>query len=68
MNSIFTSEQTEGRSVEPYHCIETMDFCEKCYGWHMKGNVVFGSGAMGFNQYCFLASCRDCETVRNGKP
>lgn len=50
---IFTTEQTEGRSVKPYLSTETLDICEKCLGRILEGNYLFGNGAQGYNQYNF---------------
>ena len=63
---IFTTEQTEGRSVAPHPSIETVDLCESCYKWHISGQMIFGSGAMGYNKYWFLTACRECAAVRSG--
>lgn len=47
----FTTEQTEGRTVEPYYVNEKMDLCESCL---RKVTVVTASGAMGYNRYSFM--------------
>jgi hypothetical protein len=48
---IFTTDQTEGRSVAPYLSIETIDICQHCLDIVLKGNYVYGSGAQGHNTY-----------------
>ena len=50
---IFTTDQTEGRSTEPYLTHETLDVCADCYERILQGDSVFGSGAMGHNTYRF---------------
>ena len=53
LDVIFTTEQTEGRGVEPYLQRKTLDICDPCKEHILKGNYIFGSGAMGFNTYGF---------------
>lgn len=48
---IFTTDQTEGRSCEPYLSDETIDICKSCLDKVLKGNYIFASGAMGYNTY-----------------
>ena len=48
---IFTTDQTEGRSVKPYLSIEKIDICQSCLDKILKGNYVFANGAMGYNEY-----------------
>lgn len=50
---IFTTDQTEGRSREPYLSMERVDLCDECYAKVLDGNGLFGSGAQGHNQYWF---------------
>jgi len=50
---IFTTEQTEGRSVKPYLDIIGLDFCNICINHLLEGNYVFGRGAQGHNKYYF---------------
>jgi len=50
---IFTTEQTEGRSVQRYLSNETIDICEGCMKRILNGEYLYGSGAQGFNQYWF---------------
>ena len=47
----FTTEQTEGRSIEPYLAVVTIDICEGCYNKLVKGAHIFASGAQGYNIY-----------------
>ncbi len=45
---LFTTEQTEGRSVNPYISYQELDLCADC----IRINVgIAGSGAMGYNEY-----------------
>ena len=53
INIIFTTEQTEGRSVEPYLSLNKIDICVKCLAKVISGNMLFGEGAMGHNRYYF---------------
>ena len=53
MNSInypvlFLTEQTEGRSVDPYICQQKIDVCKDCETKIIK---LTGMGAMGHNEY-----------------
>jgi hypothetical protein len=48
---IFTTEQTEGRSIEPHLSYEKIDICDKCLHTILKGNYIYASGAMGHNDY-----------------
>lgn len=50
---IFTTDQTEGRNVDPYLSTERMDLCQKCQDFILKGNMLTGKGAMGHNTYTF---------------
>lgn len=50
---IFTTEQTEGRSVKPYLCNCDFDICSKCHDIILDGNYLYAHGAMGFNNYYF---------------
>lgn len=51
---IFTTEQTEGRSVaRPYLTMETLDLCDECMRNLMMGHYLFGEGAQGHNRYHF---------------
>ena len=50
---VFTTEQNEGRSTEPYLDRVTIDICEMCYSKIIGGNMPFASGAMGHNDYHF---------------
>lgn len=52
MQIIFTTEQTEGRNVEPYFSIENLDLCEKCLNITLKERkYIIAHGAMGNNTY-----------------
>lgn len=48
---IFTTDQTEGRSVVPYLSLQTIDICEDCMSYVLSGRYLFAHGAMGFNTY-----------------
>lgn len=50
---IFTTEQTEGRSVKPYLCDKKMDLCEDCMKRRLSGESIFANGAQGYNSYYF---------------
>ena len=50
---VFTTEQTEGRSVKPYLSNELIDLCNHCEQKIIKGRMIFGEGAMGHNRYWF---------------
>ena len=50
---IFITEQTEGRSVNPYLSNKTIDICRSCYEYVLEGNYLRGSGAMGHDAYWF---------------
>lgn len=48
---VFTTEQTEGRSVPPYLSGEKLDFCEEHYKSLIAIFPLRASGAQGFNHY-----------------
>lgn len=50
---IFTTDQTEGRSVKPYLSRETFDICANCLDKVFKGNMIFAHGAQGNNIFYF---------------
>lgn len=50
---VFTTEQTEGRSVEPYLEIVKIDICSVCVSKKTMGEVLFAYGAQGHNHYQF---------------
>lgn len=52
----FLTEQTEGRSCDPYVRNEKLDFCEGCFDKILVLNAV---GAQGYNDYSFRVR-RDC--------
>ena len=45
---IFHTNQTDGRSVEPYISFESMDICNKCL---MKLTNLHADGCQGYNEY-----------------
>ena len=45
---LFTTEQTEGRSVEPYINQKQIDACKECLAKIIR---LQGQGAMGYNTY-----------------
>lgn len=53
---IFTTEQTEGRSVEAYFQYEEIDICKECEKRALSGEAIFASGAQGYNTYQFKIS------------
>lgn len=50
---VFTTEQTEGRSVTPYLSTLKLDWCHDCEDTMLSGKMVFAQGAMGYNTYYF---------------
>lgn len=50
---IFTTEQNEGRSCEPYLEDARLDLCEQCRNRVLEGDAIFAQGAMGYNNYYF---------------
>lgn len=50
---IFTTEQEEGRSCDPYLEIFKLDLCKTCKESVLKGNALYGSGAQGYNKFNF---------------
>lgn len=55
---IFTTEQTEGRSCNPYLQLVDIDLCDECKEHLLKGNYIFAEGAQGYNKYYFNAPHR----------
>jgi hypothetical protein len=53
IQTIFTTDQTEGRSTAPYLSIEKLDLCEGCLNNLLAGNMIHGAGAQGYNEYWF---------------
>lgn len=53
MQVIFTTEQTEGRGVNPYFSNVSIHLCVDCKVKCLSGNYIFASGAMGYNTYGF---------------
>lgn len=50
---VFITEQTEGRDCEPYLDNKNIDICTSCLKEILKGKMLFGSGAQGYNSYWF---------------
>lgn len=50
---IFTTEQTEGKSVPPYLQSESIDICDSCMQRVVNGEAIFAYGAQGYNTYYF---------------
>jgi hypothetical protein len=50
---VFTTEQTEGRSIKHYLSNELIDLCNHCQQKVIEGHMIFGEGAMGNNRYWF---------------
>ena len=45
---LFMTEQTEGRSVDPYISYQNLDLCADC----IRNTIgISGCGAMGYNEY-----------------
>lgn len=47
----FTTEQTEGRSINPYLQIESLDLCDQCRHFIVNNQPLKATGAMGHNTY-----------------
>ena len=47
----FTTEQTEGRSIQLYAQKSKLDLCPACYHRYVNSLPLVGSGAQGFNEY-----------------
>jgi hypothetical protein len=52
---IFTTEENEGRSIDPYLSIRKIDICKDCMQKVLAGHYIYGEGAMGYNKYYFKA-------------
>lgn len=50
---IFTTDQDEGRAVEPYFDLDSIDICDICKSHALAGNYIYAEGAMGYNKYFF---------------
>ena len=50
---IFITEQAEGMSCDPYLSDQKLDVCKSCESEMLKGKMIYGSGAMGYNKYFF---------------
>lgn len=48
---VFHTDQTEGRSVNPYFSNEKMDICEPCMAKIMDSYPLQAAGAQGYNDY-----------------
>lgn len=53
LETIFTTEQSEGRAVAPYLSKEKIDICKKCLDKVLEGNYIWGHGAQGRNTFYF---------------
>lgn len=53
LSVIFTTEQTEGRSITPYLSQQNIDICKGCMDTILSGKMLFAHGAMGYNIYYF---------------
>lgn len=53
MSVIFTTEQTEGRSVDPYIQHQQFDICADCHAKILTGQAVYAHGAQGYNTFYF---------------
>ena len=53
MQIIFTTEQSDGRGIKPYFCIDKFDLCIACLDTALTGRYIFASGAQGYNHYWF---------------
>lgn len=59
MQVIFTTEQDEGRSSDPYFANEEIDICDECKERALCGHYVFARGAQGYNEYYFRTPAVD---------
>jgi len=50
---IFTTDQTEGRSTNPYLSREEIDMCPECELRVLRGDAIWGYGAQGHNVFKF---------------
>jgi hypothetical protein len=50
---IFTTEQDEGRSVDPYLELVEIDICPECKKRVLRGEAIYAQGCMGYNRYYF---------------
>ena len=53
IQTIFITEQTEGRNCKPYLNNDHIDICKECLDKVLKGNYLWGHGAQGHNHYSF---------------
>jgi len=53
MTVIFLTEQDEGRSVDPYLENVSIELCNDCEKKILEGNILYATGAMGYNNYRF---------------
>ena len=52
MTMVFTTEQTEGRSIKPHLTNNNIDVCESCREKIIsERKLIIGSGAQGHNTY-----------------
>lgn len=58
---VFLTEQTEGRTVNPYVQNNTLDVCKSCAETILR---VKGIGAQGYNEYSYID---DVQEVKHGK-
>lgn len=51
---IFLTDDTEGKSCEPYLVFEKLDICDECYTKMLKySSILNATGAQGHNDYFF---------------
>lgn len=53
IQAIFTTEQNEGRTAEPYFELVNLELCTQCLTEALSGKAIFAEGAMGYNKYHF---------------
>lgn len=53
---IFTTEQTEGRSCEPYVESIILDICSDCMKKYINGDQIRAKGAQEHNVYYFKSA------------
>lgn len=62
----FTTEQNEGRAVEPYLEGSKLDFCKMHYQMYIDSIALNATGAMGYNDYYFNEPVkRDYESIES---
>lgn len=64
---IFTTEQTEGRSIKPSPEDAKIDLCEECHKIMCSGKQIFAEGAQGHNTFYFKPTQIHCQCKESDK-